>query len=157
MAEIVSKKLTRKEKIAAGIEKGPKKKTASANLRKSRKQEVISVSLRNHRGSARKSRLIADSIRGLEVFDALGVLKFTSKAAAPAVTRLLKSAISSCEEKFDGERVDVGTHFIKMIKVDGGRMLKRVQPAPQGRAHMVRKRFCHITLEIDRIREEETE
>lgn len=151
MAEQATK-LTRKEKIAQGIPKAPKRKKAYAEDLKDNKADECRVTLRNYRSSARKMRLIVDQIRGREVFDALNVLKFTSKAAAPAVYRLLLSAIASYEEKFD-ERVDEDTHYVKEAFVDGSRMLKRLQPAPQGRAHIVRKRFCHVTLVIDEIPE----
>ncbi|MCI4667914.1 MAG: 50S ribosomal protein L22 [Bacteroidia bacterium] len=153
MAEQATK-LTRKEKIAQGIPKTPKRKKVYAENLKDKKADECRVTLRNYRSSARKMRLIVDQIRGREVFDALNVLKFTSKAAAPAVTRLLQSAIASYEEKFD-ERVDVDTHYVKEAMVDGSRMLKRLQPAPQGRAHIIRKRFCHVTLVIDEIPEQE--
>jgi large subunit ribosomal protein L22 len=141
-------KLTRKEKIQAGIPKGPKRKRAVAQARKDAKEERAVVSLQNYRSSARKMRLVVDQIRRREVFDALNVLKLTTKASAPAVRRLLKSAIASFEEKFEGERVDVGTHYVKEVTVDSARMLKRLRPAPQGRAHLIRKRYCHVTLEI---------
>ena len=148
-------KMTRKEKIAAGIPKGPKRKTAYAEELKDKRADTCQVSLRNYRSSARKMRMVTDQIRGMEVFHALNTLKFTSRAAAPAVHRLLKSAIASYEEKFEGERVDVGTHYISEVKVDSARMLKRLRPAPQGRAHLIRKRYCHVTLTIDYIPEEE--
>lgn len=146
MAEIT--KMTRKQKIEAGVEKLPKRKRRSAMARKEAKADECKVSLRNYRSSARKARLVIDQIRGMEVYQALSVLKFTSKASAPAVARLLRSAISSYEEKFD-ERVDVGSHYVSVASVDSGRMLKRLQPAPQGRAHLIRKRYCHINLGID--------
>jgi len=152
MAERV--KMTRKEKIAAGVEKGPKRKKAYAERLKDEKADVVKVSLRNYRCSARKMRLVVDQIRNREVFDALNVLKFTPKAAAPAVSRLLRSAVASLEEKFEGDRVDVNTHYVKEAWVDSARMLKRIQPAPQGRAHLIRKRYCHVTLVIDEIPEE---
>ena len=149
MAESV--KMTRKEKIAAGIPKPPKRKTAYANRLKAEKEEITKVSLRNYRCAPRKMRLIIDQIRRMEVYDAMNTLKFTNRAAAPAVMRLLQSAITSFEEKNDGERIDVGTHYISEAYVDSARMLKRLRPAPQGRAHLIRKRYCHVTLVIDEI------
>ncbi|RMG75580.1 MAG: 50S ribosomal protein L22 [Bacteroidetes bacterium] len=149
--------MTRKEKIAAGLPKAPKRKKAYAERLKAEKAEVTKVSLRNFRSSARKMRLVVDQIRGMETFHALNVLKFTNKAAAPAVMRLVQAGISSFEEKNEGERVDIGTHYIKEAYVDGARMLKRLRPAPQGRAHLIRKRYCHVTLVIDRIPEFEEE
>lgn len=153
MADTV--KMTRKEKIAAGIPKEPKRKTAYANELKADKEDLCVVKLRNYRSSARKMRMVIDQIRGMEVFDAINTLKLTSRAAAPAVLRLLKSAVASYEEKFEGDRIDVGTHFVAEASVDAARMLKRLQPAPQGRAHLIRKRFCHVTLVIDEIPDEE--
>lgn len=144
-------KMTRKEKIAAGIPKPLKRKTASAQKRKAAKEETVAVKLTNYRSSARKMRMVIDQVRGMEAFQALSVLKFTSRAAAPAVERLLRSAIASWEEKFDGERVDVGTHYISEASVDSARMLKRLRPAPQGRAHLIRKRYCHVTMVLDEI------
>lgn len=148
MSEAV--KMTRKEKIAAGIPKPPKRKSAYAQKKRDEKEDICKVSLSNYRSSARKARLVTDHIHGMEVFQALSVLKFSPKASAPAIDRLLRSAIASYEEKFD-DRVDVGTHFIKEAYADSARMLKRLQPAPQGRAHLIRKRYCHITLVIDEI------
>ena len=149
-------KMTRKEKIAAGIPKPPKRKKTSAEELKAYKEDTCKVTLRNYRSSARKMRLVVDQIRGMEVFQALSVLKFTAKASAPAVERLLRSAVASWEEKFD-ERVDVGTHFVSEAFVDSARMLKRLRPAPQGRAHLIRKRYCHVTLVLDEIETEEAE
>ncbi|GAB4404737.1 MAG: 50S ribosomal protein L22 [Bacteroidia bacterium] len=149
-------KLTRKEKIAAGVPKEPKRKTAYADRLKEDKASICTVSLRNYRSSARKMRLVVDQIRGMEVSSAMHTLKFTPKAAAPAVLRLLQSAVSSYEEKFD-DKVDDGTHYVSAATVDGARMLKRLNPAPQGRAHLIRKRYCHVTLTIDAIPEIEEE
>ncbi len=149
MADTV--KMTRKEKIAAGIPKPPKRKKAYANRLKEQREEVTRVRLTNFRSSARKMRLIVDQIRGMEVFDALTTLKFTSKASAPAVAKLLRSAVSAYEEKNEDERVDVGTHYVSEAQVDSSRMLKRLRPAPQGRAHLIRKRYCHVSLVIEEI------
>jgi large subunit ribosomal protein L22 len=147
MSETV--KLTRKEKIAQGLPKPPKRKKAYAMELADKRAAETRVSLNNYRSSARKARLVIDMIRGMEVFHALNTLKFTARRTAPAVAKLLKAAISSFEEKNEGERVDVGTHFIKEARVDEGRTLKRIQPAPQGRAHQIRKRYCHIILVIE--------
>ncbi len=146
-------KMTRKEKIAAGIPKEPKRKKAYAEDLKEQKAEEIKVVLRNYRSSARKMRMVVDQIRKREVFDAMNVLKLTNRAAAPAVARLLKSGIASLEEKRDPDRVDVGSHYVKEAYVDAARMLKRLSPAPQGRAHLIRKRYCHVTLVLEAIPE----
>jgi large subunit ribosomal protein L22 len=153
MAETV--KMTRKEKIAAGIPKEPKRKTTYANQLKDEKADQVKVTLRNYRSSARKMRLVVDQIRNMEVFDAMNTLKLTTRAAAPAVLKLLRSGIASLEEKFEDQRVDIGTHYVSEVRVDSARMLKRMQPAPQGRAHIIRKRFCHVTLVIDEIPQDE--
>jgi large subunit ribosomal protein L22 len=145
-----SKNMTRKEKIAAGLEKLPKRQKVAAAARKEAKADIAKVTLRDFHCSARKMRLIVDQIRGKEVFHALNLVKFTAKAGAPAVARLIKAGVASYEEKFD-ESVDAGTHCISAIFVDAGKMLKRMQPAPQGRGHVIRKRSCHVTLVIDRI------
>lgn len=146
-------KMTRKEKIAAGIPKEPKRKTAYANDLKDMRAEKAKVMLRNYRSSARKMRLVISQVRGMEVFQAMNTLKFTTKSAAPAVMRLVRAGVTSFEEKNEGERIDVGTHYISEAYVDSARMLKRLRPAPQGRAHLIRKRYCHVTLVIDRIPE----
>ncbi|MBT8326359.1 MAG: 50S ribosomal protein L22 [Bacteroidia bacterium] len=109
--------------------------------------------------SPRKMRLVVDQIRGQRVEDALNVLKFSQKRVyAEKVEKLLKSAISNWQQVND-ERVDEETGLIvKSVMVDSGRMLKRIQPAPQGRAHRIRKRSNHITLVVDTIENEvETE
>ena len=146
-------KMTRKEKIAAGIPKEPKRKTAYANDLKDMRAEKAKVMLKNYRSSARKMRLVITQVRGMEVFQAMNTLKFTTKSAAPAVMRLVRAGVTSFEEKNEGERIDVGTHYISEAYVDSARMLKRLRPAPQGRAHLIRKRYCHVTLVIDRIPE----
>ena len=95
-------------------------------------------------------RLVADLVRGMEVNKALGVLQFTPKEAATKLETLLKSAMHNFEQK-TGAAVSEGELKVSSIHVDSGRMLKRVQPAPQGRAHRVRKRSNHVTLFIDKI------
>jgi large subunit ribosomal protein L22 len=144
--------MTRKEKISAGIAKLPRQRKArmAAALREER-ASIAKVSLNNFGITPRKMRLIVDQIRGMEVFQALAVLKFTPKAGAPAVAKLVKAGISSYQEKFEEDRVNVGTHKVGTVFVDGGRVLKRMQPAPQGRGHIIRKRTSHVTLVIERI------
>ena len=97
--------------------------------------------------SPRKMRLVVDQIRGQRVEDALNTLKYSQKRIyAEKVEKLLKSAIANWQQVND-ERVDETTGLIvKEVFVDSGRMLKRIQPAPQGRAHRIRKRSNHITL-----------
>ena len=108
--------------------------------------------------SPRKMRLVVDQIRGQRVEDALNVLKYSPKRVyADKVEKLLKSAISNWQQVND-ERVDEETGLIvKSVSVDQGRSLKRIQPAPQGRAHRIRKRSNHITLVVDTMGVVETE
>jgi large subunit ribosomal protein L22 len=101
--------------------------------------------------SARKMRLVADIIRGVEVEKALGILKYTKKEAALWLEKLLTSAIANwnvlTEEEADDYQLVIST-----IRVDQGAQLKRFRPAPHGRAHRIRKHFCHVTLEISNIK-----
>lgn len=105
--------------------------------------------LRNYPTSPRKMRLLADLVRGMQVNEALNVLKFQAKQGAPIVEKLLISAISNWKSKNEDVRLEDAELYIKEIKVDSGRMLKRLRPAPQGRAHRIRKRSNHVTLIID--------
>lgn len=104
--------------------------------------------LNNVPTSPRKMRLVADMIRGMAVDRALSVLKFDSKHSSERLEKLLVSAISNWQNKFEDERLEEAGLFIKEIKVDSGRMLKRLRPAPQGRAHRIRKRSNHVTLVV---------
>ncbi|MGB1315179.1 MAG: 50S ribosomal protein L22 [Chitinophagales bacterium] len=98
--------------------------------------------------STRKTRLVVDLIRGVEVEKALAILKFTKKESASKIEKLLLSAINNWEQKNNLNPEDHNL-FVKEAWVDGGKMLKRFQPAPQGRAHRIRKRSNHITLVVD--------
>lgn len=143
------KKPTRIEKIAQGLEKSPKRKKAMAERFKSERQDTARALLRNNTIAPRKMRLVIDLVRGMAVDKALNVLKFTAKAGAEPVRKLLVSAIANWEAKNEGARVDDGKLFIKEAFVNEGRTLKRFQPAPQGRAHRIRKRSSHVTLILD--------
>ena len=123
---------------------GSRKSNMANNIREERKSQYM-ASLRNCPTSPRKMRLVADLVRGMDVTKASAVLQFTKKHAARDLEKLLRSAISNFEQK-SGERWEEADLFIKEISVDGGRMLKRIQPAPQGRAFRVRKRSNHVTL-----------
>ena len=96
-------------------------------------------------------RLVADIIRGVEINKALGILRFSKKEASIRMEKLLKSAIANWEAKNEGERLEDTKLCVKEIFVDGGRMLKRIQPAPQGRAHRIRKRSNHVTIVVDKM------
>ncbi len=99
--------------------------------------------LRNCPTSPRKMRLVVDQIRGVEVNKALILLKHSSKEASVRLEKLLLSAIANWQIKYGDDNAEL---IIKEIFVDSGRMLKRMQPAPQGRAHRIRKRSNHVTL-----------
>jgi len=99
--------------------------------------------------SPRKMRLVVDNIRGLSVEQALNVLKFTNKHCARPLEKLLLSAISNWENKNEGARIEESDLYIKQAFVDSGRMLKRLRPAPFGRAFRIRKRSNHVTIIID--------
>jgi len=105
--------------------------------------------LNNVPTSARKMRMVADMIRGQQVNKALNILKFESKEGAARLEKLLLSAIANWQAKNEDERLEDAELYVKEIRVDGGRMLKRLRPAPQGRAHRIRKRSNHVTMIID--------
>lgn len=128
----------------------------AAERRKAERKEIAFAMLRNVPTSPRKMRYVADMVRGMEVFKALGVLKFSNKEAATRVEKLLLSAISNWEQKNE-RKAEAGELFIKTITVDEGSMLKRLRPAPQGRGHRIRKRSNHVTIVLDRLTNEEQE
>jgi large subunit ribosomal protein L22 len=107
----------------------------------------VTARLRFHQGSPQKLRLVVDMIRGKDVQEAVNILAFTNKGAARPVTKLLKSAIANAENL--DEQVDIDRLYVKEIFVDGGPMLKRLRPAPMGRAFRVLKRQSHITIKLD--------
>lgn len=102
--------------------------------------------LRNEPSSPRKMRLVADLVRGMEATRALAVLRFSTKQAARRLEKLLLSAIANWQQKYPEVDIEEANLYIKEIRVDGGRMLKRLRPAPQGRAYRIRKRSNHVTL-----------
>jgi len=126
------------------------RKHNKAELRKEENKAKCFASLKNVPSSPRKMRLIADMVRGMEVEKALYVLKFSNKHASKDMYKLLSSAIANWKVKNEGERLDDANLFIKEVFVDEGRTLKRIQPAPQGRAHKIRKRSNHVTMILDR-------
>lgn len=127
---------------------GARKRNTANQRKEERKQEYFAV-LRNCPTSPRKMRLVADMIRGMEVNKALDVLKFSSKEASRKVEKLLLSAIANWQAKNEDERIEDSNLIVSRIFVDSGRMLKRIQPAPQGRAHRIRKRSNHVTIYLD--------
>ena len=126
------------------------RKKKSAELKKEARKSQSFAKLRNIPSSPRKMRLVADMVRGKEVFKALGLLHFSNKQAAADIEKLLKSAISNWEQK-NGTKAESGELYIKTIFVDAAPMLKRLRPAPQGRGYRIRKRSNHVTLFVDTI------
>lgn len=103
---------------------------------------------RHLRRAPRKVRLVADAVRGAQVDKALKRLEFTKKGSAVEVAKVIKSAAANLRDKFQEERFENEDLVIKTIFVDEGVTLKRIQPAPQGRAHRINKRSCHITVVV---------
>jgi large subunit ribosomal protein L22 len=111
--------------------------------------------LKNVPTSPRKMRLVAGLVRGQNVTKALALLKFEANGGAEKIEKLLLSALSNWQQKNEDARIEDSNLYIKEIKVDEGKMLKRLRPAPQGRGHRIRKRSNHVTLIIDSRPEEE--
>jgi large subunit ribosomal protein L22 len=124
------------------------RKRLTAEKRKEARKEVAMAMLRNCPTSPRKMRLVADQIRGIEVQKALFILENSSKHASSNLEKLVRSALANWQTKNEGERMEDANLVVQEIQVDSARMLKRVQPAPQGRAHRVRKRSNHVTVVI---------
>lgn len=127
---------------------GSRKRNRANQIKEERRNKYFTV-LKNCPTSPRKMRLVCDQIRGVEVNKALDILKFSSKEASGRLEKLLLSAISNWQTKNEGVRIEESDLFIKEIFVDQGRTLKRLKPAPQGRAHRIRKRSNHVTLVLD--------
>jgi len=125
------------------------RKRQAADKFKQAKKEITFAKLNNCPTSPRKMRIVADSIRGKNVDKALTMLKFSQKEASNKLEKLLLSAISNWQAKNEDSDVEEANLFVKEIKVDSAGMLKRLRPAPQGRAHRIRKRSNHVTLVIE--------
>ena len=125
------------------------RKRIKANIMKEARKDVAFAKLNNCPTSPRKMRLIADLIRGMDAEKALSQLKLNPKEASGRMEKLLLSALANWEVKNEGKRMDESHLYVSEVKVDSGRMLKRVQPAPQGRAHRIRKRSNHVTIVVD--------
>jgi large subunit ribosomal protein L22 len=124
------------------------RKRISAGIRKEAVKDRTRAVLRNVPTSPRKMRLVTDMIRGQEVNRALDILKFSTKESSRRVEKLLLSAIANWQAKNEGSRLEDNNLYVKEVQVDGGRILRRIQTAPQGRAYRIRKRSNHITLEL---------
>jgi len=126
---------------------GSRKKQMADAIKEDRKQ-VAFAKLNNCPTSPRKMRLMADLVRGQKAETALHILKFSSKEASRRLEKLLLSAIANWQAKNEDANIEDADLFVKEIRVDGGTMLKRLRPAPQGRAHRIRKRSNHVTVVI---------
>ena len=122
------------------------RKRNNSDSRKELKKSLIMAKLNNCPTSPRKMRLVADQVRGKDVNKALSILKFSQKQSSLRLEKLLLSAINNWQQKNPDSDVENEKLYIKEIKVDGAGMLKRLRPAPQGRAHRIRKRSNHVTM-----------
>ncbi|MDG1715697.1 50S ribosomal protein L22 [Lacinutrix sp.] len=126
---------------------GSRKKQMADAIKEGKKQ-IAFAKLNNCPTSPRKMRLVADLVRGERVEKALNILKFSSKEASKRLETLLVSAIANWQSKNEDASIEEAELFVKEIRVDGGSMLKRLRPAPQGRAHRIRKRSNHVTIVV---------
>lgn len=125
------------------------RKQLAAEARKETRKKTYMASLNNCPTSPRKMRLMADLVRGKDVETALNILKFKPNDAAGRLYKLVLSAIANWQEKNEGVRMEDYNLYVKSIQVDSARVLKRIRPAPQGRAHRIRKRSNHVTVVLD--------
>ncbi len=124
---------------------GVRKKQMAERFKEERKQ-IAFAKLNNCPTSPRKMRIVADLIRGEGIEQALAILRFNPKEASRRLEKLLLSAIANWQAKNEEANIEEADLFVQEITVDSGRMLKRLRPAPQGRAHRIRKRSNHVTL-----------
>lgn len=127
---------------------GARKRIKANSIKEDKKQKSFAI-LRNCPSSPRKMRLVVDLVRGVEVDKALDILKYSPKAASRDIEKLLLSAVSNWQAKNENLRMEDANLYVKEVCVDSGRVLKRIKPAPQGRAYRVRKRSNHVTLVVD--------
>ena len=115
---------------------------------KANKKQTAIAKLNDVPTSPQKMRLVADIVRGVEVNRALDILHFSKKEASVRLEKLIRSAIANWEAKNEESRKELenGNVFVQTIMVDGGRQLKRMRTAPQGRAARIRKRSNHVTV-----------
>ena len=129
---------------------GVRKRERAEGIKEANKK-IAFAKLNNCPSSPRKVRLVADLVRGQKVERALNILRFSSKEASRKLEKLLLSAINNWEQKnAEGNVAEAGL-IVKEIRVDGGMMLKRLRPAPQGRAHRIRKRSNHVTIVLGQL------
>lgn len=144
------------EEVAKKTKRSVLKREKRDARKEAAKTGPVVAKLKNVPSSPRKMRLVADMIRGERVNKALNILKYEPKYGSAKLEKLLLSAISNWEAKNQEAKLEEADLFVKDIWVDGGRILKRLRPAPQGRAHRVRKRSNHVTLVLDSLKKTET-
>ena len=132
------------------------RKRERANTIKEANKTLYIAKLNNCPTSPRKMRLVADQIRGAEVNRALDLLRFSPKEAYIRIEKLLLSAIANWQNKNEDARIEDSNLYVKEVFVDSARVLKRIQPAPQGRAHRIKKRSNHVTLILDSLNNNNT-
>jgi large subunit ribosomal protein L22 len=150
-------KAKKSEKATPAAEAEVVKKTKKSVLKREKKEArkeaaktgPVQARLNDVPTSPRKMRLVADLIRGERVNKALNILKYEPKVGSLKLEKLLLSAISNWEVKNQDTKIEDADLYVKEVFVDGGRILKRLRPAPQGRAHRIRKRSNHVTLILD--------
>jgi large subunit ribosomal protein L22 len=150
-------KAKKSDETAQAVEAAVAKKTKKSVLKREKKEArkeaakngPVMARLNDVPTSPRKMRLVANLIRGERVNKALNILKYEPKVGSPKLEKLLLSAISNWEIKNQDTKIEDADLYVKEIFVDGGRILKRLRPAPQGRAHRIRKRSNHVTLILD--------
>ena len=125
-----------------------RRKHNSAEAPKEANKTLYVAKLMNNPTSPRKTRLVADLIRGVDVDKALAILQFNPRESAPKMRKLLLSAIANWQAKNEGKRIEDSQLYVKTIMVDEGRTMKRMRTAPQGRGYRIRKRSNHITMVI---------
>ena len=126
------------------------RKRIAADKKNEAAKSTAFAKLINVPSSPRKMRLVADMVRGKEVFRALGILKFSNKEAAARLEKLLRSAVANWEAKNE-QKAESGQLYISAIYVNCAPMLKRLRTAPQGRGYRIRKRSNHVTVIVDTI------
>lgn len=134
---------------------GSRKKQMAETI-KANRMNIAFAKLNNCPTSPRKMRLVADLVRGEKVEKALNILKFSQKEASRRLEKLVLSAVANWQAKNEDSDVEAASLFIKEIRVDSGSMLKRLRPAPQGRAHRIRKRSNHVTVVLGAINNTES-
>jgi len=125
------------------------RKKITADARKEKRKSYFGATLKNYPTSPRKMRLLADVVRGMEVEKALAILEHHPQHNATPLAKLLRSVINNWEQKNEGKSAADAGLVVKTVFVDGGRVLKRMRPAPQGRGYRVRKRSNHVTIVVD--------